>query len=55
MIVMHTVLAADGASSMITGDIKSRSTSSGTRFWTGVISNPLELIERITYLLFVRQ
>ncbi|MFZ1412019.1 MAG: type I restriction-modification system subunit M N-terminal domain-containing protein [Micropruina sp.] len=28
---------------------------SGTTFWSGGISNPLEVIEQITYLLFLRR
>jgi type I restriction enzyme M protein len=40
---------------MITGDIKSQIDSVWNSFWSGGISNPLEVIEQITYLLFVRR
>lgn len=40
---------------MITGELKSRIDSVWTAFWTGGISNPLTVIEQITYLLFIRR
>jgi type I restriction enzyme M protein len=40
---------------MITGDIKSRIDAVWNAFWSGGISNPLEVIEQITYLLFLRR
>jgi type I restriction enzyme M protein len=40
---------------MITGTIKSQIDSVWNAFWTGGISNPLEVIEQITYLLFLRR
>lgn len=40
---------------MITGDIKSQIDQIWNSFWSGGISNPLEVIEQITYLLFVRR
>ena len=40
---------------MITGDIKNRIDAVWNAFWTGGISNPLEVIEQITYLLFLRR
>lgn len=40
---------------MITGDIKSKIDAIWNTFWTGGISNPLEVIEQITYLLFLRR
>ncbi|MGH8666934.1 MAG: type I restriction-modification system subunit M N-terminal domain-containing protein [Burkholderiales bacterium] len=40
---------------MITGDIRSQIDSIWNTFWTGGISNPLEVIEQITYLLFLRR
>ena len=36
---------------MLTGEIRSKIDS----FWTGGISNPLEVIEQITYLLFLKR
>src|SRR5215213_6655300 len=40
---------------MITGDIKNQIDRIWDAFWSGGISNPLEVIEQITYLLFVRR
>lgn len=40
---------------MITGEIKSKVDQVWNAFWSGGISNPLEVIEQITYLLFLRR
>lgn len=40
---------------MITGELKSKIDAVWNRFWSGGISNPLEVIEQITYLLFMRR
>lgn len=40
---------------MITGELKSKINAVWDAFWSGGISNPLEVIEQITYLLFVRR
>src|SRR5215468_9744276 len=40
---------------MITGDIKNQIDRIWDSFWSGGISNPLEVIEQITYLLFLRR
>ena len=40
---------------MITGDIKNRIDQIWNAFWSGGISNPLEVMEQITYLLFIRR
>ena len=40
---------------MITGNIKSQIDQIWNTFWTGGISNPLEVIEQITYLLFLKR
>ena len=40
---------------MITGELKSRVDRVWDAFWSGGISNPLEVIEQITYLLFIRR
>jgi type I restriction enzyme M protein len=39
---------------MITGQLKSRVDRLWDEFWTGGISNPLTVIEQVTYLLFLR-
>jgi type I restriction enzyme M protein len=40
---------------MLTGSIKSQVDRIWDAFWSGGISNPLEVIEQITYLLFLRR
>ena len=40
---------------MITGDLKNKIDRVWDAFWSGGISNPLEVIEQITYLLFIRR
>ena len=40
---------------MLTGDIRNQIDTIWNSFWTGGISNPLEVIEQITYLLFLRR
>src|SRR5207237_1779817 len=40
---------------MLTGEIRSKIDALWNAFWTGGISNPLEVIEQITYLLFLRR
>lgn len=40
---------------MITGELKSKIDRIWDAFWSGGISNPLEVIEQITYLLFIKR
>lgn len=40
---------------MITGELKSQIDKVWEAFWTGGISNPLSVIEQMTYLLFIRR
>lgn len=40
---------------MLTGDIRNKIDQIWDAFWSGGISNPLEVIEQITYLLFIRR
>jgi type I restriction enzyme M protein len=40
---------------MLTGDIRGQIDRIWDAFWSGGISNPIEVIEQITYLLFVRR
>ena len=39
---------------MITGELKNRIDSLWEVFWTGGLTNPLDVIEQITYLMFIR-
>jgi len=41
--------------SMITGSLKSQIDSIWDAFWSGGISNPIEVIEQLTYLLFLKR
>ncbi len=40
---------------MLTGEIRNQIDALWNTFWTGGISNPLEVIEQITYLLFIKR
>src|SRR5688572_18963886 len=40
---------------MITGELKSKVDSVWNAFWSGGIANPVEVIEQITYLLFIKR
>ena len=39
---------------MLTGELRGKIDTNWNAFWSGGISNPLEVIEQITYLLFIR-
>ena len=40
---------------MLTGELRNKVDTLWNTFWTGGISNPLEVIEQITYLLFLKR
>ena len=40
---------------MLTGELKNQVDSIWNAFWSGGISNPMEVLEQITYLLFIRR
>ena len=40
---------------MLTGELRSQIDAIWNAFWSGGISNPIEVIEQITYLLFIRR
>ncbi len=40
---------------MVTGDLKTKVDKVWNAFWNGGIANPMEVIEQITYLLFIRR
>jgi type I restriction enzyme M protein len=48
-------VSLDMLRTVITGDVKNKVDRVWDTFWTGGISNPLEVIEQITYLLFLRR
>ncbi len=39
---------------MITGEMKNKVDRLWEMFWTGGLTNPLDIIEQITYLMFIR-
>ena len=45
----------DTLTRVITGDLKSKIDRIWDAFWSGGISNPIEVIEQITFLLFIRR
>jgi len=47
--------ARNGGVGVITGELKGKIDRVWDAFWSGGISNPLEVIEQITYLLFIRR
>jgi type I restriction enzyme M protein len=40
---------------MIIGEIKNKIDKIWDAFWSGGISNPMEVIEQMTYLLFIKR
>ena len=38
---------------MVTGELKSKIDSLWEIFWTGGITNPLDVVEQMTYLMFI--
>ena len=40
---------------MITGELRNRIDRIWETFWTGGITNPMDVIEQFTYLLFMKQ
>jgi hypothetical protein len=43
------------ATSVLTGELRSQVDRIWDAFWTGGISNPIEVLEQLTYLLFIRR
>ena len=39
---------------MITGELKNKVDALWNIFWTGGITNPLDVVEQMTYLMFIR-
>jgi type I restriction enzyme M protein len=48
-------MSAIFAPPMLTGEIRNQIDRIWDAFWAGGIANPLEVIEQITYLLFIRR
>ena len=49
------VCARNGATPMLTGELRNQIDRIWDAFWSGGISNPMEVMEQITYLLFLRR
>ena len=47
------MVKADGTDPMITGVIKNKVDSIWKYFWTGGITNPMTVMEQMTYLMFI--
>ena len=47
-------LARGGWCAVVTGELKSKIDAVWNSFWSGGISNPLEVMEQLTYLLFIK-
>ena len=48
-------MQSEYATHMITGELRQKVDRLWDAFWAGGISNPLEVIEQITYLMFIRR
>jgi type I restriction enzyme M protein len=46
---------SDAGTDMLSSDIRSQIDAIWNAFWSGGISNPMEVLEQITYLLFIRR
>ena len=44
-----------GSNTVVTGELKSQVDKVWSAFWSGGIANPMEVIEQITYLLFIKR
>jgi type I restriction enzyme M protein len=53
--IAYTQVGSGNLAGVITGELKSRIDRLWDAFWSGGISNPLEVIEQITYLMFIRR
>ena len=54
-ITRHSTLQLRDLPPMLTGEIRGQIDRIWDAFWSGGISNPLEVIEQITYLLFIKR
>jgi type I restriction enzyme M protein len=50
-VITHNIKEKAG---MITGELKNKVDRLWEMFWTGGLTNPLDVIEQITYLMFIR-
>lgn len=50
-----TIAAGTTAASVLTGELRNQIDRIWDAFWSGGIANPLEVLEQLTYLLFIRR
>jgi type I restriction enzyme M protein len=50
-----TIAPGTTASSVLTGELRNQIDAIWNAFWSGGIANPLEVLEQLTYLLFIRR
>jgi hypothetical protein len=50
-----TIAAGTTAAYVLTGELRNQIDRIWDAFWSGGISNPLEVLEQLTYLLFIRR
>lgn len=55
-VILHIKLLAkvEEKRSMITGELKNKIDGLWEIFWTGGLTNPLDVIEQMTYMMFIR-
>ena len=55
-VILHIKLLAkvEEKRSMITGELKNKIDGLWGIFWTGGLTNPLDVIEQMTYMMFIR-
>ena len=44
-----------GVKTMVTGELKNKIDRLWETFWTGGITNPLDVVEQMTYLMFIHE
>ena len=52
-LVNYAIMSKDKENIMLTGELKNKVDKIWESFWTGGITNPLDVIEQFTYLMFV--
>jgi hypothetical protein len=53
--VQATIAPGTTAASVLTGELRNQIDRIWDAFWSGGITNPLEVLEQLTYLLFIRR
>ena len=55
MRIFYVIIANDKEKIMLTGELKNKVDKIWESFWTGGITNPLDVIEQFTYLMYMKQ